>query len=155
MLLWASFSLGIAVQHYGKKHRGEAFGQSRKSRQAYGYWKGFCTLITFLEMWACLAYVAFFRRHFKPREGESNKDYEVSFGQILALMTWVPVMVEFGYIWVMGPLEALTGQLLEPYQVTSTESAEDEPNGAGDEVNQDDKVELLPRVPKQTEDDNA
>jgi hypothetical protein len=49
--------------------------------------------------------------------GDENKDTEWSFGQILAVGTWVPVVVEFAYVWWERPLEALNGRLMDPYEV--------------------------------------
>lgn len=40
-----------------------------------------------------------------------------SFGQVLSLTTWFPVLVEFGYVWWQSPVVALSGRLMVPYEV--------------------------------------
>jgi hypothetical protein len=42
---------------------------------------------------------------------------EWSFGQVLVIATWAPVVVEFAYLWWERPVEALNGQLMDPYEV--------------------------------------
>lgn len=49
--------------------------------------------------------------------GDNNRDNEWSFGQVLALGTWVPVLVQFGYLWWEKPTVALSGRLMAPYEV--------------------------------------
>jgi hypothetical protein len=89
-------------------------------------------------MWWCLARFVLFRRAFKKRAGISNKDYEWSYGQILSLASWVPVLVELAYLWWEGARAGLTGQLMEPYEVKEMGvEAVDE--------RRDDEMELLAR----------
>jgi hypothetical protein len=71
----------------------------------------------FLAMWVCLGWFIHFQNKRNSMAGEENKDTEWSFGQILAVGTWVPVVVEFAYIWWEKPLEALNGRLMDPYEV--------------------------------------
>ena len=47
----------------------------------------------------------------------NSKDKDWSFGQTLALATWVPFIVEFAYIWWEEPEKALNGRLIDPYRV--------------------------------------
>jgi hypothetical protein len=74
-------------------------------------------LLAFGGMWATLAMFVYFRTAFNRRAGTTNKDEEWSFGQILALSTWVPVVVELLFIGRKGAVAALTGQLSDKYQV--------------------------------------
>jgi hypothetical protein len=68
-------------------------------------------------MWGFLMFFTVFRGQMNSRAGASNKDSEWSFGQILGLACWVPVIVELGYILREGPEKALSGLLVEPYEV--------------------------------------
>lgn len=70
-------------------------------------------------MWASLCIFIYFRKESNRKSGVTNQEHIWSFGQVLGLVTWVPVLVEFVYIWKNGPKEALTGQLMAPYQVVS------------------------------------
>jgi hypothetical protein len=74
-------------------------------------------LLAFGGMWVTLAMFVYFRTAFNRRAGTTNKDAEWSFGQILALSTWVPVVVELLFIGRKGAVAALTGQLSDKYQV--------------------------------------
>ncbi|KAK8133456.1 hypothetical protein PG984_005468 [Apiospora sp. TS-2023a] len=49
--------------------------------------------------------------------GVGSSIAEWSFGQILALATWVPVLVEFGYTFVFGIREGLEGNMPTEYKV--------------------------------------
>jgi hypothetical protein len=74
-------------------------------------------ILAFAGMWATLAAFVYFRTAYNRLAGTTNKDKEWSFGQILALATWVPVVVELLFIGRKGAVEALTGQLSDKYQV--------------------------------------
>jgi heme/copper-type cytochrome/quinol oxidase subunit 2 len=71
----------------------------------------------FLAMWLCLGWFIYFQNKKNSMAGDENKNTEWSFGQILAVGTWVPVVVEFAYVWWERPLEALNGRLMDPYEV--------------------------------------
>jgi hypothetical protein len=71
----------------------------------------------FLIMWLCLSWLIHFQNKRNEMAGDDNKDTEWSFGQILAVATWVPVIVEFIYIWWEKPVKALHGRLMDPYEV--------------------------------------
>ena len=53
----------------------------------------------------------------RSRAGAHNKDSEWTFGQILALATWVPFLAEFADTWLEEPEDALNGRLPAPYEV--------------------------------------
>jgi hypothetical protein len=90
-------------------------------------------------MWSFLIKFMLFRNDINKDGRSSNKDTQWSFGQILALASWIPVIVEIGYIWWEGPEQALSGHLVEPYEVKKRlEGVDMIENGPEDEV------ELLP-----------
>jgi hypothetical protein len=68
-------------------------------------------------MWTSIGIFIQMQRELARTFGEDNKDTEWSFGQVLALATWTPVVVEFTYIWWERPVEALNGRLVAPYEV--------------------------------------
>jgi hypothetical protein len=97
------------------RHRSSLFWGIRLSRPLW-----FLAITTaFCAMWLFLGSFIYFQTHLsKVRAyGDDNKDTEWSFGQILALGTWVPFLVEFGYLWWEQPEEALSGRLVDPYEV--------------------------------------
>jgi hypothetical protein len=76
------------------------------------------TLVTaFIAMWLCLGWFVLLQMQRNDMAGKDNKDTKWSFGQILAVATWVPVIIEFVYIWWETPVKALSGQLMDPYEV--------------------------------------
>jgi hypothetical protein len=87
------------------------------------WWTGL--VLAFCTMWLSLGWFIQFQRSAQRVAGEDNKDTQWSFGQVLALATWAPVVVEFVYIWWEGPTEALTGRLMEPYEVVEVSKEEE------------------------------
>lgn len=79
------------------------------------WWLGL--ILGFVGMWCCIGWLVHVQIKMSVLGGKSNKDAEWSFGQILAIATWIPVLVEFGYIWWERPVEALNGRLMDPYEV--------------------------------------
>lgn len=74
-------------------------------------------VLSFAGMWTALGVFVYFRHQLSKYSGSSNKDREWSFGQILAMATWLPVVVELMCIWVLGPEMGLTGQISKRYKV--------------------------------------
>lgn len=50
-------------------------------------------------MWIFLGWFVHLTLDIRERAGKNNKDREWTFGQVLALATWVPFVVEFAYQW--------------------------------------------------------
>jgi hypothetical protein len=76
-----------------------------------------CLLSASSAMWLCLGWFIHFQSYRNRLGGTLNKDTEWTFGQILALATWIPVMVEFAYIWWESPVKAMNGWLMDPYEI--------------------------------------
>ncbi|OAL46968.1 hypothetical protein IQ07DRAFT_145640 [Pyrenochaeta sp. DS3sAY3a] len=74
-------------------------------------------ILAFGAMWALMGWFIYFTVLLRDRARNSNRDTEWSFGQVLALATWVPFVVEFVYIWWEEPEEALNGRLMDPYEI--------------------------------------
>ncbi|CAN9309954.1 unnamed protein product [Alternaria alternata] len=73
----------------------------------------------FCIMWVFISWFVFLTLQIRNRAGQKNKDNEWTFGQVLALATWVPFMTEFAYIWWEDPEKAMSGRLMEPYEVVA------------------------------------
>lgn len=76
-----------------------------------------CLVLAFVSMSLCLIWFIQFQNYTNKHASVDNRDIEWSFGQVLAFATWVPVLVEFGYLWWERPLDALDGRLMYPYEV--------------------------------------
>ncbi|KAH7090336.1 hypothetical protein FB567DRAFT_491057 [Paraphoma chrysanthemicola] len=94
-------------------------------------------ILAFSAMWTFVGWLTYFTFSIRDRARNSNKDAEWSFGQFLALSTWMPFLVEFAYVWCEEPEKALNGRLIAPYEVVKvaeeTESTDLEQSG-GDEA---------------------
>jgi hypothetical protein len=74
-------------------------------------------------MWVFLGWFVVLTLQVRKRAGENNRDNEWTFGQVLALATWVPFITEFAYIWWEDPEKAMSGRLMEPYEVIANHTA--------------------------------
>jgi uncharacterized membrane protein YqgA involved in biofilm formation len=92
------------------------------------WWIGL--VLAWCTMWFSIGWFIRLQRNLERAAEEDNRDMEWSFGQVLALATWAPVVVEFAYSWYEGPTEALTGRLMEPYEVIEVSKKKEayEPN---------------------------
>lgn len=73
--------------------------------------------LAFVAMWVCLGLFLGARKSLNKYTGSTNKDREWTFGQVLALATWAPVLIELVYIWVQGAEKGLTGIMTDRYLV--------------------------------------
>jgi hypothetical protein len=71
-------------------------------------------------MWVFIGWFINLTNTIRSRAGEDNNDNKWTFGQVLALATWLPVIVEFTYIWWESPVQAMNGRLMAPYEVVAT-----------------------------------
>jgi hypothetical protein len=69
-------------------------------------------------MWVYLGLFLHFRSQISRFGGDLNKDQEWSFGQVFALATWVPVVVEVVYLSHQGATKGMTSQMMEPFEAT-------------------------------------
>ncbi|KAK7921555.1 hypothetical protein PG985_009577 [Apiospora marii] len=87
------------------------WGLSRRYKMSMGFMTHiFCLGI----MWYTLFRLWKFRGYIDTGQGSSIAEW--SFGQILALATWVPVLVEFGYTFFFGIQEGLEGNMPTEYK---------------------------------------
>lgn len=84
-------------------------------------------------MWWCLTRFIALRQSIKTRAGTSSQDYVWSFGQVLGLASWVPVLVELAYVWWEGPEATIAPPVAELRALTTrTDVAMMEPRRAED-----------------------
>ncbi|KAK5659809.1 hypothetical protein OQA88_1021 [Cercophora sp. LCS_1] len=74
--------------------------------------------LSFVGMWTYLALFTEYRRLIVERAGFSQQDTRWSVGQVLALATWTPVIVDFLYILVFGPQAGLEGRVSKKWHVS-------------------------------------
>ncbi|KAF2643009.1 hypothetical protein P280DRAFT_515450 [Massarina eburnea CBS 473.64] len=77
--------------------------------------------VCFAGMWTVLGLFMYFRYELGKLAGDNDGEHEWSFGQILALATWVPVVVELIGIYWLGAEAGLTGQISKRYTVVESE----------------------------------
>jgi hypothetical protein len=118
-LVWFTLSLaGLLILGIGCFVVGSFIASLRRQSASWSRRVWWITLVTaFLTMWLCLIWFIHFQIQANDMAGEDNKDTKWSFGQILAVATWVPVMIDFGYILWQKPVKALSGRLMVPYEV--------------------------------------
>jgi hypothetical protein len=118
-LFWFTLSLaGLLILGIGCFVVGSFIAILRRQSASWPRRVWWITLVTaFLTMWLCLIWFIHFQIQRNDMAGKDNKDTEWSFGQILAVATWVPVIIDFGYILWQKPVKALSGRLMDPYEV--------------------------------------
>ncbi|KAF2643497.1 hypothetical protein P280DRAFT_467524 [Massarina eburnea CBS 473.64] len=80
-------------------------------------WTAFAAFGSMVLMWVAFGVFCYYRSHMDSRAGDSNQDHEWSFGQILALFTFVPVVIEWVTIWWEGAEDGLNGLMSDQYKV--------------------------------------
>ncbi|KAI0159881.1 hypothetical protein GGR52DRAFT_166046 [Hypoxylon sp. FL1284] len=87
-------------------------------------------------MWLLLITFTLYRKSVQRLAPSTDKDSDWTFGQVLALATWVPVVVEWVAIMIYGPESGLEGHMSTEYQVTRTSSAISEAKSRLDDSNE-------------------
>lgn len=83
-------------------------------------------------MWMSLGIFFWFRFELNKNTGNHNKDQEWTFGQVLAVATWAPVLMEFYVLWRDGAEKGLTGLLSDRFVVVDTRDLEPTPLKPGE-----------------------
>ncbi|WQF77305.1 hypothetical protein CDEST_02319 [Colletotrichum destructivum] len=81
-------------------------------------WRLSVAWVNMLIMWAILAYFTQFRQKIIDAAGGLDKNDKWTFGQVLALAAWVPIVVEILYILVFGLEDGLSGHMPAGYHAT-------------------------------------
>lgn len=153
-LIWAlvaclgAFSIAYIALEFVRRQTRARLIQTLRSQ-----WWWIIVSLGLAAMWTCLGLFIYFRATFDKEypPSQDSADREWSFGQILALGTWAPILTEIGYVAVQGPRRALTGLMMEGYEAVPTRELEklDEVGGEG-KVEADkshDEEGLYSRVP--------
>lgn len=126
-LCWATAALlviGLTVFVVGSllsvlRHRPSVFVR-------FPSWTSWTILfVSFFAMLFFNIWLVYLTIRIRARAGAYNKDSEWTFGQILALATWVPFLAEFAYTWLEEPEDALNGRLPAPYEVVVASTIDD------------------------------
>lgn len=87
----------------------------------------FAAFLSFHAMWVSLGIFLWFRYELNQFTGNHNKDKQWTFGQVLAVATWAPVLMEFYVLWRDGAEKGLTGLLSDRFVVVDTKEIEPTP----------------------------
>ncbi|EON96330.1 hypothetical protein UCRPA7_8153 [Phaeoacremonium minimum UCRPA7] len=98
-------------------------------------WRLTVAWINLILMWGVLAYFTHLRHGIIKLAGGLDNEDKWTFGQILALATWAPVVADWFYILIFGLQEGLTDRLPQDYQAIH-KNGQPSPNF-------DDKVPLI------------
>ncbi|KAI1102861.1 hypothetical protein F4804DRAFT_249136 [Jackrogersella minutella] len=89
--------------------------------RAFSYIQIFNAVLCFLLMWAMLGIFHWYRDVVNESAGEENQNSDWTFGQVLAVATWVPVLVEFATVLKYGSEEGLNKKIPAKYTVVSND----------------------------------
>ncbi|KAL0935938.1 uncharacterized protein CTRU02_208153 [Colletotrichum truncatum] len=87
-----------------------------------GIWRLLIAWINLFLMWGILAYFAHFRQKIIDTAGGLDKNDEWTFGQVLALAAWVPVVAELFYILAFGLEDSLSGHMPSDYHASNVKN---------------------------------
>ena len=108
---WALFGL-FWLLFVHNVFKAEAFRHNHFLDRCRRDWWFIICFLTFLGMWALLALLTVYRHTIITSAGESRDgDDRWTFGQVLALATWMPVLVEFFVIFVCELRAACTARI--------------------------------------------
>ncbi|KAK0649943.1 hypothetical protein B0T16DRAFT_389900 [Cercophora newfieldiana] len=102
-----------------------AFGPHRVLNQIRETWWLVVAGLNLVGMWTYLVLFTEYRRLIVQRAGYSQQDTRWGVGQVLALFTWAPVVVDFLYILILGPKEGLEGRISNKWDVVQASEASD------------------------------
>ncbi|KAK2016735.1 hypothetical protein LZ32DRAFT_552304 [Colletotrichum eremochloae] len=81
-------------------------------------WRLMIAWINMLIMWGILVYFTIFRQKIIDAADGLDKNDEWTFGQVLALAAWAPILAEIFYILTFGLEDGLTGHMPAGYHAT-------------------------------------
>ncbi|KAF3761398.1 hypothetical protein M406DRAFT_333461 [Cryphonectria parasitica EP155] len=68
-------------------------------------------------MWTFLGLFTVYRHDVSVKSGGTDGDNEWTFGQVLALVTWIPVGIDLSVVYIYGAKEGLAGKMSRKYKV--------------------------------------
>ncbi|KAK0613709.1 hypothetical protein B0T14DRAFT_526755 [Immersiella caudata] len=102
-VLWTWLLLFFVLPWLLKKHFVKVAGWLKMGRKVVNI---YIMAMTAFLMWYMLLTVTVVRQLLLQRSGFGSEDLRMSFGQILSLGTWLPVIIELYYLFKKGLLEA-------------------------------------------------
>ncbi|KAL2109595.1 hypothetical protein VUR80DRAFT_2269 [Thermomyces stellatus] len=103
---------------------------SRLVRKVRSVWDLAVAWLNLLLAWGLLGYFTIFRNKIIDTAEEVDSGNEWGFGQILALATWMPVVLEFLYVLIWGIENRLQPQIYDGFQEERDVSRERPPTSA-------------------------
>ncbi|CAI6332479.1 unnamed protein product [Periconia digitata] len=91
--------------------------RSRFLRKIRQHWWMISAVVSIVIMWAIVIVFCVLRDRLNDNTGDSNEDKKWTFGQILAVATWAPVLMEALIIWKQGPEKGLSGLMSDRFEV--------------------------------------
>ncbi|KAI5925469.1 hypothetical protein F4810DRAFT_52052 [Camillea tinctor] len=94
-------------------------------------------VMSFGSMWALIIVFSQYRSEVMGLSGRSNEDDRWTFGQVLSLATWCPVMVDYVAVLIYGPERGLSERLSRRYQVVATKDTEEKNTSSPESIRYD------------------
>ncbi|KAK4111074.1 hypothetical protein N656DRAFT_799374 [Canariomyces notabilis] len=116
--LEAARIFAVAAAEGGKEEDGRA-------------WRVIVSVLACLVMWFFLGLFAAMRATIIDVAGDSDKSNEWSFGQIVALASWAPVVLNFFYLLFLGVEKGQGSKLPHGYTITSSDTGNGGAEGGG------------------------
>ncbi|KAF4161944.1 hypothetical protein CNMCM6936_002822 [Aspergillus lentulus] len=113
--------------------------------------RAFTSIACFVLMWASIGLLLSMRSLIIENVGHNDPALEWTFGQFLALATWIPLGVEWAYILIFGLQRGLEGHVPKDYAVMHTTHAALSPASQVHYLRPADTAGLIHDVQQQTE----
>ncbi|GAQ05485.1 hypothetical protein ALT_2806 [Aspergillus lentulus] len=113
--------------------------------------RAFTSIACFVLMWASIGLLLSMRSLIIENVGHNDPALEWTFGQFLALATWIPLGVEWAYILIFGLQRGLEGHVPKDYAVMRTSHTALSPASQVHYHRPADTAELIQDVQQQTE----
>lgn len=91
--------------------------RSRFLKKLRQHWWMISATVSMVMMWASVIIFFVLRILMNEQTGDTNQDKEWTFGQILAVATWAPILLEVFIIWRVGPEKGLSGLMSDRFEV--------------------------------------
>ncbi|KAI0593351.1 hypothetical protein F4775DRAFT_597323 [Biscogniauxia sp. FL1348] len=85
-------------------------------------------------MWLLLVVFGQYRAMVMGLSGRSNEDDRWTFGQVLSLATWCPVLVDYAAVLLYGPERGLSERLSRRYEAVATKDSEEDKTVSSDSL---------------------
>ncbi|KAI2631852.1 hypothetical protein GGR54DRAFT_627459 [Hypoxylon sp. NC1633] len=83
------------------------------------YIQGFDMVLSFMLMWTMLGLFYIYRMRVNDAAGDTNQNTSWTFGQVMAMATWIPVLLEYLSIIKYGPEKGLSRRLSRRFVIVA------------------------------------